>query len=217
MSIVSRRMVTKRAGRFCVPDKLMKLSKLIQSQRTIRVIGIDDAHYQDKTRGTEVHFSGIVCGGTRFEGMVWGSLEKDGLDSTERIIAAIEASKFYRQLHLILLDGITFGGCNIVDLCQVAEALKLPVAAVMRRRPEMDNFRAIFRHLPDEAERLRCTEAAGEIHEIDRWIFQCHGEAPDTIAAALSRLTDRGNVPEALRLAHLIGSAVKLGESTNRA
>jgi endonuclease V-like protein UPF0215 family len=37
------------------------------------------------------------------------------------------------------------------------------------------------------------------------------------VAEALKRLTDRGNVPEALRLAHLIGSAVVMGESSKRA
>lgn len=195
----------------------MRLDQLIQTQRAIRVIGIDDAHYRDKTRGSEVHFCGVVCSGTRFEGMVWNSLQKDGLDSTERITEAIRSSKFFAQLHLVLLDGITFGGCNIVDLPAMARDLDLPITAVMRRRPRMDEFRAIFQHLPEEEERLRRTEAAGEIHDIGPWCFQCVGQDPRTIAKALDRLTDRGNVPEALRLAHLIGAAVKLGESSNRA
>jgi hypothetical protein len=36
-------------------------------------------------------------------------------------------------------------------------------------------------------------------------------------AAVLRRLTDCGNVPEALRLAHLIGAAVVKGESGRQA
>lgn len=195
----------------------MKLDQLIHSQRTIRVMGIDDAHYRDKKRGTEVHFSGIVCGGTRLEGMIWNTLEKDGLDSTDQILNAITTSKFHRQLHLVLLDGITFGGCNLVDLPKLSDGLELPVVAVMRRVPNLENFRSVFRHFPDEPERLRRTDAAGPIHQIDQWVFQVHGESPETIARTLSQLTDRGNVPEALRLAHLIGSAIKLGVSGNRA
>ncbi|QRN94464.1 hypothetical protein JRI60_35800 [Archangium violaceum] len=37
------------------------------------------------------------------------------------------------------------------------------------------------------------------------------------VARALGRLTDKGQVPEALRLAHLIGSAMVRGERSRRA
>lgn len=43
------------------------------------------------------------------------------------------------------------------------------------------------------------------------------GEEPWAIAHALDRLTDCGKVPEALRLAHLIGAAVIKGESGSQA
>jgi endonuclease V-like protein UPF0215 family len=48
-------------------------------------------------------------------------------------------------------------------------------------------------------------------------VFQVAGAEPDEVARGLARLSDRGNVPEALRLAHLIGSAVRQGESGRRA
>ena len=37
--------------------------------------------------------------------------------------------------------------------------------------------------------------------------------SPEAIASVLQRLTDCGKVPEALRLAHLIGAAIVKGES----
>ncbi len=95
--------------------------------------------------------------------------------------------------------------------------LGLPVVAVMRRPPNMETFKQVVHSLPDSDERWRRTQAAGEIHQIDGWVFQCVGEQPHAVAKALARLTDNGRVPEALRIAHLIGSAVMLGESTNRA
>jgi len=195
----------------------MKLAQLIQTRRTIRVVGVDDAHYADTTRGSRVHIAGVICGGTRFEGMLWGHVQKDGLDATEQIIELIGNSKFVNQLHLVLLDGITFGGCNVVDLKAIAGQLSLPTVAVMRRMPDIEAFKAIFQHFPDPEQRLALTESAGPIHQIQDWVFQCHGEEPTVIAAVLARLTDQGKVPEVLRLAHLIGSAVKLGESSNRA
>lgn len=39
----------------------------------------------------------------------------------------------------------------------------------------------------------------------------------DFALRVLNRVTDTGKVPEALRLAHLIGSAVKTGQSSKRA
>jgi hypothetical protein len=58
---------------------------------------------------------------------------------------------------------------------------------------------------------------AGPIHRRGSFVFQVQGAEPDAIAAALARLTDRGAVPEPLRLAHLIGAAVVTGESGRRA
>ena len=58
---------------------------------------------------------------------------------------------------------------------------------------------------------------AGEIHAYAPFFFQVCGERPEIIAQALVQLTDRGKVPEALRLAHLIGAAVAGGESSSQA
>lgn len=194
----------------------MKLAQLLQTGRTIRVLGVDDAHYADKSHGSNVDFAAVVCGGTRFEGMLWGSLDKDGMNATQRILKLVRQSKFADQLHLVLLDGITFGGCNVIDLPLLAGTLKLPSVAVMRRVPNMQQFRKVVDKLPESDERWRRTQAAGKIHQLNQWVFQCCGEDPVVVSKALSRLTDRGKVPEVLRLAHLIGSAVMMGESTNR-
>lgn len=194
----------------------MNLAKLLESRRQIRVLGLDDAHYE-KVRGSVVNVAGVVCSGIRFEGMLWGELSQDGLDATEKICGMVVGSKFAPQLHIALTDGITFGGCNVVELPVLAEQLKVPVAAVMRKHPNLEQFRNVVYKLPAPEERWRRVEAAGPIHEIDGWVFQCIGEDPKIIAKTLTRLTDQGKVPEALRVAHLIGSAIKLGVSTNRA
>ena len=195
----------------------MNIEKLLNSGRNIRVLGIDDAHYPDRTAGSVVNVTGVICASTRFEGMLWSSLTKDGLDATDRIGLMIRNSKFAAQIHLLLLDGITFGGGNVADLPALQQQLGVPVVAVMRRPPNMQAFESVLRKLTDSEERLRRTQEAGPIHCQRDWTFQCCGETPEIIARALDRITDNGKVPEALRLAHLIGSAVMLGESTKRA
>ena len=134
-----------------------------------------------------------------------------------KVAELIVQSKFIAQAHVVLLDGITFGGCNVIDLPNLHSRLQVPVVAVMRRPPNLERFKHVTQQLPESEERWRRTQAAGPIHQIDGWTFQCVGEETGTIAKVLDRLTNNGKVPEALRLAHLIGSAVMLGESTNRA
>jgi endonuclease V-like protein UPF0215 family len=48
-------------------------------------------------------------------------------------------------------------------------------------------------------------------------VFQVCGGEVEEVAGLLARVTDQGQVPEALRLAHMIGSAVMMGESGRRA
>jgi hypothetical protein len=58
---------------------------------------------------------------------------------------------------------------------------------------------------------------AGIIYAFEPFFFQVCGEQPEVIARVLQRLTDTGKVPEALRLAHLIGAAVITGVSGSSA
>jgi len=159
----------------------------------------------------------VVCAGTRFEGLVWGHVRQDGWDATDRIARLLLGGKFLPQLHLILLDGLSFGGFNLVDLEALAARLGRPCLAVMRRPPDPAAVERAIRRLPRPERRLAVLRRAGPVHVHPPFAFQVSGADPDAAAAALARLTDRGNVPEPLRLAHLVGAAVVLGESSRRA
>lgn len=195
----------------------MDLEKLLSCGRKIRVIGFDDAHYADKSAGSEVHVAGIVCSDTRFEGMLWDTIEKDGMQATDRLVGMLSKSKFMAQVQVILVDGITLGGCNVVDLQQLNRELSIPAIGVMRRHPDLEKFRHVVHRLPESEKRWQKVLAAGPVHELNGFVFQVVGETPEVASRVLARLTDQGKVPEALRLAHLIGSAVKLGISGKRA
>ena len=118
----------------------------------------------------------------------------------------------------MLLDGISFGGFNVVDLPTLAARLGRPCVAVMRRLPDLAAIPsgpfAAFRARPGGSGRFG---RAGPVHSRPPFHFQVAGGEPDEVARALVRLTDRGHVPEPLRLAHLVGAAVRLGESGRRA
>ena len=194
----------------------MELEALIRQQRQIRAIGFDDAPFE-RHQTDKVNITGIVCANTRFEGMVWGELQPDGWDATEVICNLLIDKKFLPQLHLILLDGIGFGGFNLINLPQLAHKLGLPCVAVMRRPPKIEKMKRAMSRLPNYQQRLAILEQAGKIHTYAPFFFQVSGEKPEIIARTLARLTDRGKVPEALRLAHLVGAAVIKGESSSQA
>ena len=193
-----------------------KLEFLLRHQRQIRVIGFDDAPFQ-RHSGKPVAVAGVVCSLTRFEGMLWGNILVDGWDSTEKIAEMLLPSKFYAQVHLVLLDGISMGGLNLIDLPSLAQRLQLPCVAVMRKYPKLKKMQGAISLLPEPEKRLATLAKAGEIYECSPFYFQVSGLSPTITAKILARLTDNGNVPEALRLAHLITAAVINGESSNRA
>jgi endonuclease V-like protein UPF0215 family len=184
--------------------------------RTLRAVGFDDAPFV-RGRRADVGVAGVVCAGTRFEGLVWGRLRQDGWNATEALARLLLPGKFLPQLHLVLLDGLSFGGLNLVDLPALAARLGRPCVAVMRRAPDLPAMERAIARLPGSARRLAILRAAGPIHAVGRFTFQVAGAAPEATASALARLTDRGEVPEPLRLAHLVGAAVRLGESGRRA
>ena len=184
--------------------------------RLVRAIGFDDAPFA-RRRGGRVRVAGVVCAGTRFEGLVLGSMRQDGWGATDELTRLLVGGKFLPQLHLVLLDGLAFGGLNLVDLETLSRRLRRPCVAVMRRAPDLVAVERAIRHLPGAERRVGLLRRAGPIHAHPPFVFQVKGAAPEEIAPVLARLTDRGNVPEPLRLAHLVGAAVVRGVSGRRA
>jgi endonuclease V-like protein UPF0215 family len=194
----------------------MDLAGLLRNNRTIRVIGFDDAPFVRRSPHP-VSVAGVVCAGTRFEGMVWGQIQPDGWDATEVLCGLLLGRKFLPQLHLVLLDGISLGGFNVVDLPLLSERLGKPCVAVMRRQPDLMAVKQAMQRLPEVERRWEILQRAGDIQARSPFYFQVCGAPAELIAQVLPRLSDRGHVPEALRIAHLITAAVVKGESGRQA
>lgn len=192
------------------------LKKLIDRGLRIRVIGFDDAPFASP-RNSRVNLAGVVCSGTVFEGMLWGEVHKDGIDATEVTVNMVVNSKFHEQIHMVLLDGLSFGGFNLIDLPKLADQLHRPCVAVMRKPPDISAMKKALLHFDDSDNRMGLLEKAGPIHQTGNFCFQVMGESPETTARALKRISNQGHVPEALRIAHLIGSAIIFGQSGKRA
>ncbi len=82
----------------------------------IRVLGIDDGKFIPHTKGTALIVGVVFRGGYSIEGIMHTKIAIDGLDATEKFASMINTSPHRRQLRLVMLNGITFAGFNVVDL-----------------------------------------------------------------------------------------------------
>ena len=192
----------------------MVLRRFRSIKSEIRVLGIDDGRFVPRTKGT-VNVVGVVYrGGYWFEGVMQTTVTIDGLDATEKIAAMIESSPFYGELRVVVLDGVTFGGFNVVDISKLSRRTALPVISVTRQKPDLEEIRNALRNLPDFKVRWHAMENAGKLFEVKTR----KGKNPVFVHIAGILLEDaeeimkiastRSNVPEALRVAHLVASGL---------
>lgn len=197
-------------------DYDLKIQTLLRHNRRIRSVGFDDAPFR-RGQAQPVAVAGVVCANTRFEGMVWEEVTLDGDDATDVLGRRVAESKFAEQLHVALFDGIAVAGFNIVDVPLISQRLNLPVLTVMRDEPNWPAIEAALQHVDDRARRLATMKRAGSVHRGNGVFFQSCGLRPDTARQLLCRITRHGHIPEPVRMAHLIASAVATGESGRRA
>ena len=180
----------------------------------IRVLGIDDGGFVPRTKGT-VDVVGVVYrGGYWFEGVMHAEITIDGLDATEKIAAMIESSPYYGELRVVVLDGVTFAGFNVVDISKLSRRIELPVISVARKKPDLEEIRSALKNLPDFKIRWRAMENAGKLFEVETR----RGENPVYMHIAgilredaekiMKKTSTRSLIPEALRVAHIIASGL---------
>jgi uncharacterized protein len=194
----------------------MELMSLIRRGRRLRTIGVDDGPFEIGRR-RDVLVVGAVYSAAQFEGLLTTHVRQDGFNATARLVEMLVGSKFHAQLHVVMLDGITLGGFNVVDLPGLSAATGLPCLAVMRRPPNQEAIERALAHLTGCERRRRLIERAGPIHPAGPLCFQAAGLDPDGAREILKWSAINGWVPECLRAAHLIASGVISGESGHRA
>jgi len=180
----------------------------------IRVLGIDDGGFVPRTKGT-VDVVGVVYrGGYWFEGVMHTEITIDGLDATEKIAAMIESSPYYRELRVVVLDGVTFAGFNVVDISKLSRRVELPVISVTRKKPNLEEIRSALKNLPDFEIRWRAMENAGKIFEVETRkgenpvYMHIAGILREDAEKIMKKTSTRSLIPEALRVAHIIASGL---------
>lgn len=185
-------------------------------KKEIRVIGFDDAPF-DKFNDKDVLVVGVIHrGGSFIDGVVSTRVEVDGTDSTEKLIKAIKRCKFYTQLQAVFLDGIAFGGFNIVDIRELSKKVKLPVITVIRHRPDFKKILSTLRKIGFK-DKTKLIDKAGAVHQIEDVYYQYMRCKEEFVKNLLKVVCLHSKIPEPIRVAHLICAGVVYGESRGRA
>lgn len=189
-------------------------------KREIRILAIDDSALLNE----KVMVVGAVFrGGDWMDGVLRSDITKDGLDATDVICKMIRKSRHYGQIRAVMLDGITYGGFNVVDIEKLYRETGIPVIVIMRSYPDFKKIRSALKHFPDGEERWTIIERAGKIEKIagekkrSSIYIQRAGIGLESVEKIIRLTTIRSNIPEPLRVAHLIATGIILGESRGKA
>jgi hypothetical protein len=176
--------------------------------RFAHVVGFDDAPFARAHRG-DVAVVGAVYSDAHLVGVLRTKVRRDGRNGTSALAAAVEGCRFRPQLHLVLLEGIAVAGFNVIDIAALHERLGIPVLVVARREPDYAAVRrALLGRVPGGARKWRIIERTGPMEGAGALWVQRAGLDLDEARAALRRWSTRGNLPEPLRVAHLIAGAL---------
>lgn len=209
----------------------------------MNVIGFDDGPFARQHRG-DVLLVGVVCSGTRVDGIVSGRVRRDGANATRAMVELVRKSQFAQHLQGVLLQGIAVGGFNVVDVHELHRALGLPVLVITRRKPDLGAVKeALFSDVPRMRPRVsgalrkwRLIESAGPMEMLGPsnrtlrraahtglsvsgprvWV-QRVGLSLEEARRLVERTTLHGNIPEPLRIAHLVAGGITEGTSRGRA
>jgi endonuclease V-like protein UPF0215 family len=181
----------------------------------IRVLGVDDGVFTPHSKQM-VDVVGVVFrGGYWLDGFMHTQVRVDGMDSTGKLTQMILNSPHHKQLRVIMLNGVTLAGFNVVDIAELYRDTRLPVIAITRNRPDFKEIKNALQHLPQAEERWNAIKKAGKIITMhtreDNATVYAHavGVAAEAAKHIVQNTATRSIIPEPLRVAHIIASGLK--------
>jgi endonuclease V-like protein UPF0215 family len=180
----------------------------------IRVLGVDDGVFTPHTRNLVPVVGVVFRGGYWLDGVMHTKVRVDGFEATRKIASMIKGSPHYKQLRVIMLNGVTIAGFNVVDIKKLNTDTGLPVIAVTRDKPDFDEIHEALKKLPKSNERWKAILNAGKLYEVQirggkgRVYMQIAGITEEDARKILQLTSTRSYIPEALRVAHLIASGL---------
>jgi len=164
----------------------------------------------------------VYRGGNFFDGVIKTEITGDELDATDKITEIVNKSRHKEELRVLMFKGVTIGGFNIIDIKKLHEKTNLPVIVVTRKKPDFEKIKKALRNFDDFEKRWKFIRNAGKIYKIEieknkSLHYQFIGLQRNEAEKIINLSCTRSLIPEPLRVAHLIASAMVKGESKGRA
>ncbi|MCS7123172.1 MAG: DUF99 family protein [Candidatus Aenigmarchaeota archaeon] len=185
-------------------------------KKEIRIVGVDDSYFERNQEKVLV-VATIFRGGLFLDGLLSTYVELDGKDATEKLTKMINNSRHKKQIKVLMLDGITLAGFNIVDIKELYEKTNIPIIVINRKMPDLEKVERALRNFEDYEERMKKIKNAGEIKKFKKLYYQKIGLSDIECQKIIEISTTRGDIPEPLRIAHIIATGIVRGESYGRA
>jgi endonuclease V-like protein UPF0215 family len=184
----------------------------------IRILGIDDSPL---VSDSILVVGAVMRGGDWLEGVVRTYITMDGLDATERLAEMVLKTKHFGQIRAVMLNGVTMGGFNVVDMAALYNITGIQVISVMRKMPDMASIRSALNNLDEPERRYELILKAGNAVEVstsrgEPVYTQFKGIDEATAVNLVKSSTTHSRIPEPIRVAHLIATGIILGESSRR-
>ncbi len=178
----------------------------------LRIAGVDDGPFT-RRRAFAPLIAVILSTPDELEGVRVGRVRVDGNDATRSIEQLLRSADQWDGVRAVLLDGVAFGGFNVVDIDELARRLDRPVVALTRRPPDFPSIRAaLAKYFPRDARSRWARLTARPLFRVPTpgeplWAA-CAGVTRADALALIARATRRGYWPEPLRWARIVGRAV---------
>jgi endonuclease V-like protein UPF0215 family len=182
------------------------------------VLGIDDGPFEKYADGSSAPVVGVTTEAADLvESIAITRFPVDGDGVTDFLAQWITGLRVRPALQGVLFSGITLAGLAVLEPRRLAERLALPVVVVNRKPPvDAPLRRALL--TAGHPERAALLDGVPEAFEADDLLHAAvAGASSDWTRALLARTRGKSDLPEALRLAHMIARALETGESRGRA
>ena len=186
----------------------------------IRILGIDDGPFKFDQK--KVIVIGVIMRAPNYiEGICRSEVKVDGTNANSVLEDMINKSNYRDQLRLIMLDGVALGGFNVVDIEKLYQATNIPLTTITRTEPDLKVIKKTLKsHFSDWKTRwasinnLKLVKVNTNYNPI---YIKFVGISKSEVERLIKLTTIRGVLPEPIRVAHLIATAMVKGESSGRA
>jgi hypothetical protein len=132
------------------------------------------------------------------------------MDVTETLLIGLKEN----ETNVVILDGITFAGFNVVDVDLLFKETGIPIIVFTDKRPDTKAMKiALMKHFPDWQLRWSLIEKRGKlystiIHGKNPVYFEAVGCSEDWAERVLREQCVNSKVPEAVRIAKMIARSI---------